>query len=587
MIDFTLTRDERTGEDVVDVPVSGTWLLRDPLLNKGTAFPEEERSALGLRGLLPPRVNTLENQAVRCYRAYRQKPTDLERHIYLRALQDRNETLFHHLLHQHIDEMLPVVYTPTVGQACQHFSEIYRRGRGLYLAYPDRDHIDAVLGHRPYRDVAVIVVTDGERILGLGDLGADGMGIPIGKLSLYTACGGIHPARTLPVLLDAGTDDERRLGDPLYVGWQHPRVRGQDYDDFVEAFVRAVGRHFPGVLLQWEDFARDNAGRLLQRYRDRLCTFNDDIQGTAAVVTATLLAAARAARTRLRDQQVVLVGAGSAGGGISAQLCAAMAREGLGETEARGRLWLLGRHGLLHDGLAGLRPEQRQWAQPAERVASWRRSGEEIGLADVVRNVRPTALIGTAGTPGLFTEAVVTEMAAHAERPIILPLSNPTACCEAAPADLIAWTKGRALVATGSPFPDVVYHGRSIHIAQCNNSYIFPGVGLGVLSAGARRVTDEMFLVAALALAEWSPAGAGPGEGLLPALGDIRQVSRRIAVAVGAKAQEQGLAAATAPGELEQLVEANCWQPRYPRLRLRGINPGEAPGAGDAGLPSA
>jgi malate dehydrogenase (oxaloacetate-decarboxylating) len=575
MIDFKLTRDPRTGEDVLDVPVAGRWLLRDPLLNKGTAFPEEERSALGLRGLLPARVNALQEQAARCYRAYRQKPTDLERHIYLRALQDRNETLYYHLLREHIGEMLPVVYTPTVGQACQQFSEIYRRGRGLFLAYPDRDHLDAALGHRPYRDVAVIVVTDGERVLGLGDLGADGMGIPIGKLALYTLCGGIHPARTLPVLLDAGTDDEGRLRDPLYVGWQHPRVRGQAYDDFVEAFVGAVTHHFPGVLLQWEDFARDNAGRLLERYRDRLCSFNDDIQGTAAVVTATLLAAARAAGSRLRDQRVALVGAGSAGLGISAQLCAAMAQEGLGEEEARGRLWLLGRRGLLHDRLAGLRPEQRRWAQPAERLASWQLGGgEDIGLADVVRNVRPTALIGTAGAPGLFTEAVVREMAAHAPRPIILPLSNPTACCEAAPADLLAWTEGRALVATGSPFPDVAYRGRGVRVAQCNNSYIFPGVGLGVLSAGARRVTDEMFLAAARALADCAPAPGGLGAGLLPALDGIGPVSRRIAVAVGAKAQEQGLAAPTAPAELERLVGANWWEPRYPRLRHRGGHPG-------------
>jgi malate dehydrogenase (oxaloacetate-decarboxylating) len=457
-----------------------------------------------------------------------------------------------------------------VGQACQQFSEIYRRGRGLFLAYPDRDHLDAILDHRPYRDVAVIVVTDGERILGLGDLGADGMGIPIGKLALYTLCGGIHPARTLPVLLDAGTDDEGRLRDPLYVGWQHRRVRGQGYDDFVDAFVRAVTRHFPSVLLQWEDFARDNAGRLLERYRDRLCTFNDDIQGTAAVVTATLLVAARAAGTRLCDQRVVLVGAGSAGCGISAQLCAAMVQEGLGEAEARSRLWLLGRRGLLHDGLGGLRPEQRRWAQPTERLASWQREGEGIGLSDVVRNVRPTALIGTAGTPSLFTEAVVREMAAHAPRPIILPLSNPTSCCEAAPADVIAWTEGRALVATGSPFPGVPYQDRIIRIAQCNNSYIFPGVGLGVLSAGAHRVTDEMFLAAARALADCSPATAGSETGLLPPLDDIGQVSWRIAVAVGAKAQEQGLAAPTSPAELQRLVEANWWEPRYPRLQHRG-----------------
>lgn len=568
-IDFNLTHDLQTGEDILEVPVTGSWLLMCPMFNKGTAFPDEERSALGLRGLVPPSVNTIENQVVRCYQAYQQKPTDLERHIYLRALQDRNETLFYRLMQEHLTEMMPIVYTPIVGQACQQFSHIYRRGRGLFISYPDRDQMDAIFDARLFRDISVIVVTDGERILGLGDQGADGMGIPIGKLSLYTLCGGIHPARTLPVVLDVGTDNEERLKDPVYLGWRHKRIRGQDYDDFIEAFVQGVIRHFPNVLLQWEDFARDNASRLLERYRDRLCTFNDDIQGTAAIVTATLLVAVKATGTRLRDQRVVMVGAGSAGCGISKQLCAAMVQEGLPEAEARGRFWLLSKRGLLHDGLGELAPEQQRWVQPRERLAQWEQKDGGFGLADVVKNVKPTILIGTSGEPGLFTESIVRAMAKHTARPIILPLSNPTSRSEGIPADLIAWTEGRALVATGSPFPDVVYQGRTIPIAQCNNSYIFPGVGLGILATGARRVTDDMFMAAAQALADCSPAGT-KSETLLPPLQEIRQVSRRIALAVGSKAQQQGLATPTSSKELERLVHANLWEPRYPRLRYLG-----------------
>jgi malate dehydrogenase (oxaloacetate-decarboxylating) len=570
MIEFNLTRDAQTGEETLDVPVTGPWLVMWPLFNKGTAFTEEERSTLGLRGLVPAHVNAIDNQVARCYQAYRQKPTDLERHIYLRALQDRNETLFYRLLQEHVAEMLPIVYTPTVGQACQQFSHIYRRPRGLFLAYPDRDRMDTILNARLYRHVDVIVATDGERILGLGDQGADGMGIPIGKLSLYTACGGIHPARTLPVLLDVGTNNEERLRDPFYLGWHGRRVRGQAYDDFIDAFVQAVLRHFPGALLQWEDFARDNASRLLERYRHRLCTFNDDIQGTAAVVTGTLLAAVKALGTRLREQRVVVAGAGSAGCGISAQLCAAMVRDGLTPEEAHARFWLIGRRGLLRDGLSNLTPDQQGWVQPRARLASWRREGgDDFSLAEVVNNVRPTVLIGAAGEPGLFTEAIVREMARHAPRPVILSLSNPSSRSEANPADLITWTEGRALVATGSPFPEVSFQGRVIPIVQCNNSYIFPGLGLGVLAAGARRVTDEMFMAAAQALADCSPARSDPQGPLLPGLANIRQVSRRIALAVGAKAQEQGLATATTPAHLDSSLAATWWEPRYPRLRYQ------------------
>ncbi|WP_198324341.1 NAD-dependent malic enzyme, partial [Methylococcus sp. BF19-07] len=507
MIDFKITRDPQTGEEIWAVPLRGPLLLNHPLFNKGTAFPEQERRELGLLGLLPPHVDTLEIQVERAYEAFRSKPTDLERHIYLRALQDENEVLFYRLIQDYIEETMPVVYTPTVGEACQLFSHIYRHPRGLFVAYPEREHIDELLANTPQRHVDVIVVTDGERILGLGDQGAGGMGIPIGKLALYTLCGGIHPARTLPVLLDVGTDNPDLLNDPLYMGWRHPRVRGAEYDAFVERFVQAVMRRYPNLLLQWEDFAQAHAGPLLERYRDRLCTFNDDIQGTAAVATGTVLAAVEAVGTRLRDQVVAVFGAGSAGCGIAEQLCAAMVGEGLSETEARSRFFLIDRTGLLREGFSGLPPFQRAFVQPSSALASWRLDRpDHIGLADVVSHAKPTILIGVSGVAGAFTETIVKTMADLTPRPIILPLSNPTSRCEALPAQILAWTEGRALVATGSPFADVVWSGRRFPVSQCNNSYVFPGLGLGILAVGARRVTQGMFMTAARALADTSPA---------------------------------------------------------------------------------
>ena len=470
----------------------------------------------------------MDEQAARAFEAYSAKRTDLGRHIYLRQLQDTNETLFYRLLLDHLAEMMPIVYTPTVGLACEEFSHIFRRPRGLFLAYPERDEIDEILGNAASPQVEVIVVTDGERILGLGDQGAGGMGIPIGKLSLYTACGGIHPATTLPILLDVGTNNRERLEDPLYVGWRHERIAGDEYDAFIDAVVAAVVRKFPGVLLQWEDFAQAHAGPILDRYRDRLCTFNDDIQGTAAVTTGTLLAAVAVAGGRLRDQRVAILGAGSAGCGIAEQLVAAMADEGLAKQEARSRFFLIDRPGLLHDGLTDLKPFQQRFARPKDQVLGWRTGpGEAIGLLEVVRNARPTILIGASGQPGTFTEAIVRAMAEHADRPIIFPLSNPTSRAEATPADLIAWTDGRAVIATGSPFDDVSYGGRRFPIAQCNNSYIFPGLGLGVLAAGAKRVSDAMFMAAARALADCSPASHDPAGSLLPPLSESRRVSRR------------------------------------------------------------
>ena len=542
----------------------GNDLLECPLQNRGTAFSTTERKHLGLLGLLPPTVETLEEQVERSYEAYRKKTTDLGRHIFLRNLQDTNETLFYGLLKGHMTEMMPIIYTPVVGAACQQFSEIYRRARGLFIAYPERDSIDDMLNNAMVQDVRVIVVTDGERILGLGDQGTGGMGIPIGKLSLYTACGGIDPATTLPIILDAGTNNEERLADPLYIGWRSHRITDQDYDDFVDLFVRAVKRKWPHVLLQFEDFAQTHATPLLQRYRNQLCTFNDDIQGTAAVAAGTMMAAAKVAGERLSDQNVAFLGAGSAGCGIAEQLIAVMMKEGLSEVDARRRFFMVDRPGLLHDGMGELLPFQQKLLQPQEHVKDWASDASAgVSLMDVVQHARPTILVGVSAQPGLFTEEIVKAMASYASRPMIFPMSNPTSRIEAIPEEIIRWTDGRALVATGSPFEPVTYQGREYPIAQSNNSYIFPGMGLGILAAGATRVSDDMFMAAAVALSESSPALTDPQGSLLPSLDDIRAVSRRIAMAVARQAQAEGLADKTSDDELERRIEQTSWEPRY------------------------
>lgn len=548
----------------IPVALRGEELLEDPLLNKGTAFSEDERREFGLRGLLPPHVEDLETQSKRAYDAYRREPDDLERHINLRNLQDANEVLFYRLLVDYLDEMTPMIYTPVVGDACQQFSEIYRRPRGLFISYPERDHIDEMLDNAPCDRVDVIVVTDGERILGLGDQGAGGMGIPIGKLSLYTACGGIYPGNTLPILLDVGTNNAERLKDPTYIGWRHERITGQEYDDFVDAFVQAVKRKFPNVLLQFEDFAQSHATPLLARYRDQLCIFNDDIQGTAAVAVGTLLAAVKVTRTQLTDQSVVILGAGSAGCGIAELIVAAMVKEGMAEDDARSRFFMVDRPGLLHDGLSDVLPFQKDLLQAENRVAAWHDGdADSITLLDVVRNARPTILLGVSGQPGLFTEEIIREMAKHTQRPIVFPLSNPTSRIEAAPADLIAWTDGTAIIATGSPFDPVAWKGRSIPIGQCNNSYIFPGMGLGILGIGARRVSDGMFMAAAEALSRCSPALQDPDAVLLPRLDQVRAVGREIAYAVAAQALAEGLAAPCNADEMRRRIDATCWEPAY------------------------
>ena len=544
--------------------VRGMELLNRQTLNKGTAFTVEERARLGLHGLLPPQVETLDEQVIRAYGAYKRKDDDLERHIYLRALEDTNEVLFYRLLLDHIEEMTPIVYTPVVALGCQQFSQIYRRPRGLFISYPLRDSIPALLRNRPHLEVDVIVVTDGERILGIGDQGVGGLGIPIGKLSLYTLIGGIHPARTLPIVLDVGTNNPERLQDPQYLGWRHERITGQAYFDFVHQFVEAVKQELPETCLQWEDFARTHARPILERYRDDLLTFNDDIQGTAAVTLGAILSAVKVSGTRLADQQIVFFGAGSAAIGVADYLRNALESEGLSERDARRRFWIVNSKGLLHTGRTDLTGEQRVYAQPSERLADWPpNSSGQISLADVVSKIDASILIGLSTVAGSFTEPIVREMARKVPRPIILPLSNPTEKSEAKAGDLISWTEGRALLATGSPFAPVSYAGRQIAIAQCNNVYIFPAIGLGVVASRARRITDTMMESAARTLAEHSPALRDPTASLLPPLRNIRPVAVAIAIAVGLEAQRAGLAPKTSQEELIRRVTQGQWTPQY------------------------
>jgi len=558
------------GAEIHAMPLTGNFLVECSLTNKGTAFTQDERREFGLEGLLPPHILSIEEQVGRVYGAYCRQNTDIDKHIYLRGLQDRNETLFYKLLIEHLTEMLPIIYTPIVGEACQRFSEIYRKPRGLFISYPDRDRIGQILDNAATPQAEVIVVTDGERILGLGDQGAGGMGIPIGKLALYTAAAGIHPATTLPIFLDVGTNNEECLNDPVYIGWRHERIEGSEYDDFIDAFVQAVKKRFPSVLLQWEDFAQHHAGALLHRYRDQICSFNDDIQGTAAVTLSTLLAATHASGTRLRGHTVCIFGAGSAGCGIAEQLINAMVQDGFAEPEARARFFMIDRPGLLHDGLNNLPAFQQRLVQPRERLVNWLTSSEGITFEDVVRNAKPTVLIGVSGQPGVFTEEAVREMASYAERPIIFPLSNPTSRVEATPADLLAWTDGRVLVASGSPFEDVSYGGSTYPIAQNNNSYIFPGIGLGALAVKANRISDEMVMAAARALSECAPVLGNPAGSLLPDLQDLRQVSRRIGIAVASEAYKQGFAHPTVvEDEIERLLDEKRWEPRYLLMRRK------------------
>jgi len=543
----------------------GQVLLRDPLLNKGTSFSNEEREKFELDGLLPPHIEDIEEQIVRCYEAYSIKDNLMEKHIYLRALQDHNETLFYRLIIEHLEEMMPVIYTPVVGEACQKFHHIYRQPRGVFLSYPERHKMEKILSTIAVnREVRVIVVTDGERILGLGDQGSGGLGIPIGKLSLYTACGGIPPENTLPVILDVGTNNQEKLDDPEYLGWRHERIKGKEYDDFVDLFVQGVKKHFPNTLLQFEDFAQLHAYPLLHRYRDQLCCFNDDIQGTASVAVAAIVAATKVANIPLKSQKIALLGAGSAGCGISEQLVQAMMHQGLSEEEARSRFYLIDRVGLLHDQIKKLLPFQQPFAQSHKNIAQWDvKDPNNITLKDVIKHAKPTILLGVSGQPNQFDQSLIEAMSSYCERPIVLPLSNPTSRAEATPEDIIKWSHGNALVATGSPFDPVHFDNRTIPIAQCNNSYIFPGVGLGVVASGAKRVSDRMMMAAAIALSELAPAMKS-GEGrLLPELKKIRSVSQHIAKAVIQQGIKENYIQEMDEDLIEKIIVEQMWYPQY------------------------
>ncbi|HMD18456.1 MAG TPA: NAD-dependent malic enzyme [Terriglobales bacterium] len=545
------------------ISLSGRDLINSPRLNKGTAFSDHERDVFDLHGLLPPHVGSLDEQIERRMQALRNQPTSFNKYSLLRDLQDTNETLFYALLLRNIEEMLPLVYTPTVGEGCQRFSEIWRKPRGLFLSYPNKDRIDQILEHSHYDDVKCIVVSDGERILGLGDQGAGGMGIPIGKMALYTALGGIHPEHCLPVLLDVGTDNEARLENPLYIGWRHHRVRGDEYDAFVDIFVNSVKKRWPHVLLQWEDFAGSNAARLLARYKNQLCTFNDDIQGTAAVATATLLSAINVTGVPLEQQKIVVLGFGTAGIGITNLLSQLMEEKGVPEQEARDRFYALDLHGLVTENSKDVRPEQMPYARKEQEVRGWRQPNREIALLDVIRHAKPTVLIGVSGQAGAFTEDAVREMARNVSRPIIFPLSNPTSRSEANPQDLLDWTEGRALIGTGSPFDPVNLGGKKVRIDQTNNSYIFPGLALGIIASKAKRVTDTMVMAAAKELARLVPTQKDKKASLLPSLSDSRQLSRSIAQAVGRQAIKDEQAQVAGEDCLDRELRANIWEPVY------------------------
>jgi len=546
------------------VSISGYDLINSPRWNKGTAFTDEERDVFSLHGLLPPHIGSLDDQIERRMQVLAGQPTSFHKYSFLRDLQDTNETLFYALLVRHVEQLLPLVYTPTVGEGCQRFSEIWRKPRGLFLSYPNKDRIAQILAHPRYDDVRCVVVSDGERILGLGDQGAGGMGIPIGKMALYTALGGIRPEYCLPVLLDVGTDNEDRLRSPIYVGWRHHRVRGEEYDAFVDTFVQSVKNRWPHVLLQWEDFAGSNAARLLARYRNQLCTFNDDIQGTAAVATATLISAMNVSGVQLDKQNIVIFGFGTAGIGIANLMVEFMRERGLSVEEARNHIYAIDRYGLITDKGKDVRSEQLPYARKEHEVQPWRQlNNEEITLLQVVQNAKPSVLIGVSGQPGVFTEEVVREMAKHTARPVIFPLSNPTSRSEANPQDVMNWTEGRALIGTGSPFEPVDVGGKKVQITQTNNSYIFPGLALGIIAVKAKRVTDAMIKAATEELVRHLPTLKDKQASLLPPLSEARKLGLLIARAVSKQALRDGQAELSHEAELERVLEANVWQPVY------------------------
>jgi malate dehydrogenase (oxaloacetate-decarboxylating) len=550
-----------------EVSTRGFDVLRTPAINKGTAFTIIEREALGLTGLLPPAVLTIEQQAERAYELYQRQPDELAKNAWLSALQDRNETLFYYLLCSHVEEMFPIVYTPTVGTAIQQYSHQFRRPRGVFLSIEKPHQIeDSLRNAVPSGEVDLLIATDAESILGIGDWGVGGIDICIGKSAVYTAAAGINPNRVIPVVLDVGTDNQSLLSDPLYLGNRRPRVRGEQYQRFVDRYISVARRLFPNALLHWEDFSAMNARWILNTYRSEICTFNDDIQGTSAVVLAAILSGLKVSSGRMRDQKVVIFGGGTAGCGIADLVAGELMKEGLSRAEALERFWIVGRNGLILQGAPNIREHQAPYARRSDQVAGWERDAESrIPLGEVVRRVHPTVLIGSSTVAGAFTESIVREMAKGTPRPIILPLSNPTSLTEANPTDLISWTEGRALIATGSPFRPVLYNGVSYTIGQANNSTAFPGIGLGAIVTRARLISDAMFAAAAKAIVEMVD-GSNLGASILPGVGNLREVSVKVALAVARQAAAEGLTR-VAPPDLERAIRDAMWEPRYGPIR--------------------
>jgi malate dehydrogenase (oxaloacetate-decarboxylating) len=564
MLDFNICRDEQTGAMYIETSISGRHLLTTPQLNKGTAFTHEERQVFGLQGALPNRVETLDEQMKRAYIQFSAYSSRLQQNIYLLNLHDKNQILFYKLVSNHLAEMLPVIYTPIVGSAVQHYSREYRQPRGLYITHADKDNIDDILSNRGNPEVDLIVVTDGEGVLGIGDQGVGGIDIPVAKLLVYSLCGGIDPKRTLPICLDVGTNNEELLNDPLYLGCRVPRIVGAQYDSFIQTFVERIQAHFPHAFLHWEDFGRGNARRILDQFQNKLCTFNDDIQGTGAVTLSALLAACDITGKDLLEHRIVVFGAGSAGTGISEQIVDALIRKGLTEEEAYRRFWLVDKQGLILESDTDLTVSQSPYARPIRDIKKWP-SGDKKNptLVETVREVNPTILIGCSAQPGAFSEDIIRMMACRSERPIIFPLSNPDERCEAKPTDILAWSQGRALIATGTAFPEVEYHNRMLPIAQCNNALIFPGLGLGILAVRASRLSKDMIWAASQALSEFSPCKKDSFLPLLPSLNDAQIVAKHIAKAVAQVAIDSGLAQSNQDAPLEALIDSLFWEPRY------------------------
>ncbi|OGT32199.1 MAG: NAD-dependent malic enzyme [Gammaproteobacteria bacterium RIFCSPHIGHO2_12_FULL_35_23] len=561
MLNFKIVRDQQGNINHIETQLEGYQLLRTAKLNKSNAFTAEERKTFKLLAKLPYVIETLDEQAARLYTQYLEKNNNLQKNIFLNRLHDSNETLFYRVVSDHLKEMLPVVYTPTVGDAVQKFSLELREQRGLFISYPDRDHIEEIIENRLNPAVDLIVVTDGGRVLGIGDQGIGGMDISIAKLMVYTLCAGVNPHRVLPIQLDVGTNNEELLKDPMYLGWRHKRIEGKEYDDFIDLFVSAVRKKLPAIYLHWEDFGRDNARKNLERYRKKMLTFNDDMQGTGATALSCVLSGVQATGQKMQDQRVVFFGAGTAGVGIADQVCAALTRQGLSEVEARAKIWLIDRPGLLFDDMKDLADFQKPYAKSRQLIKSWQlQDTSKASLLETVKNLKPTVLIGCSALFGAFNEEVVRTMAAGVEHPIILPLSNPTSKSEAVPQDLYNWTNGKVITATGSPFEDVSFNGKKYRVSQSNNAFVFPGLGLGVIAVRAKLMTDNMIWAACQALTDCSPAKKDKHAPILPDLNEVQAVSQKIARAVAKQAITDGVAQDC---DIEKAINSIKWEPKY------------------------